>query len=929
MTIRTEELKAYIADASEAFYKVIKDLDVSEIYNADEKVFFTFWKYYNRSTHRATPFGRFAAVSVLPIQVSCTGVSNLVLNEHIIPKYFVDWDNKDVLYQNNAQLIGLSKFLIANSTLYAMDTEWRFYSHQDNNYELSSVKRFDELDFIIKASKKRIGTKALIKMIKDHFSLSTRSITALLTQLIDSQLLWCDRMPNIIGEDYFSRVEYVKKNAKSYIITERQRLMGSYENPFLKHIPDLIHFLNENLPFPENSNLTNFKRIFKQKFDRQIMPISVVFDPELGMDYSGLASSTTDSQFDLFDQIFNSGPEDLKEPLWSSPFLKHIFSKLLGEKSISLDEYSRSQTVHAPQLPNTLSVLYRDNYKAPVIESIGGCTANQMLGRFTLAMKDIEHIATEIAKIEQKANKETLFFDVSYHGERHVDNINRRGQLYDLELSLSGWSMTDDNLALDDIYVGIDEDEIILWSRSLKKRLVPRIPTAYNFNRANLNLYRFFSDLQSQSIRIDLTLRPTTLFPGLSHYSRIHYKGIILSPETWLLPEFIKILTTKGSEELFQAKLLEWIALNQIEHRIKVGNNDQTLTFDLNDVYDISAFTIFCRQNRHTSIYLSEALDDYPGNITDEKERHYRSEILLPIYHQQEIYRKYPFPLKADGHSCNLNERKIYPGNDWIYFEIYAHPLQIDILLSQKINDFISMSANMIKRWFFIRYTENGHHLRLRLQLSQGREAWRIIKNLNDMLKPELALGKVSDIQIKTYFRELERYSAERITLAEHYFYHDSLHVFRVLRNPLNLDILYENALHVINNLLDISFADRGGKMKFVETIAHKFSIEFGLKTSGYKIINQQFNRFMEERRLRTSGQKVLKLQRSYLLSYRLYIDACPDLDAISAFTADAIHLHVNRLFSNAQRKHETILYQYLMKDMKKLRPGQGQTKQS
>ena len=57
------------------------------------------------------------------------------------------------------------------------------------------------------------------------------------------------------------------------------------------------------------------------------------------------------------------------------------------------------------------------------------------------------------------------------------------------------------------------------------------------------------------------------------------------------------------------------------------------------------------------------------------------------------------------------------PGDEWIYIQLYCGELSIDEILR---NQFFSLlkkfkKANIIDKWFFIRYSAPSSHLRLRI----------------------------------------------------------------------------------------------------------------------------------------------------------------------------------------------------------------------
>ncbi len=99
------------------------------------------------------------------------------------------------------------------------------------------------------------------------------------------------------------------------------------------------------------------------------------------------------------------------------------------------------------------------------------------------------------------------FFDIAYQAEKKVDNVNRRKQLYPYELPILTWSESDNPLDLNDLLVTIEQQEVVLKSKKLDKRLLPRIASAYNYTRSDLAVYRFLCDIQSQGILTNLSFK--------------------------------------------------------------------------------------------------------------------------------------------------------------------------------------------------------------------------------------------------------------------------------------------------------------------------------------------------------------------------------------------------------------------------------------
>src|SRR3954470_7267295 len=92
-------LKEMIRESSPSFYQVIADLDVMQLEGANPKIKFSVWKYFNRARFRATPYGSFAAFSLLPIMLYPD--APLMLASAITSHQFVDWKEKDAFTGHN------------------------------------------------------------------------------------------------------------------------------------------------------------------------------------------------------------------------------------------------------------------------------------------------------------------------------------------------------------------------------------------------------------------------------------------------------------------------------------------------------------------------------------------------------------------------------------------------------------------------------------------------------------------------------------------------------------------------------------------------------------------------------------------------------------------------------------------------------------
>jgi len=892
------EFLEIIRGSSPAFYGVLVNTGKPVLEAIDNKIKFSTWKYFNRARYRATPYGNFASFTT--IEVSDNESALLIIDRKMLVHEFIDWKEKD----NYTRDVSLADLFEINSSVYNIDNQYRYLRTRDGIFEISAVNTFDELDTILKLCRAKIRREAIHNVMKNSFGMSIDETNQLLTQMSELQLLFTDQWPNITGEDYFKRIGADSTDpVNTYAIAERKLISGNLNNDRLNYLEDAINFLSRYLPPTVSNDLSDFRKAFLKKFEQKAVPLARAMDLETGIGYGNLGQQDQDQ--DLVD--FFSSKEKAQQPIVNIPFTqlhRFLLNKIINGGIIKLEEFELQEPADTLLTPNTLSVLLHFCGDNVIIESAGGCTANAMLGRFTLASNDIEQFGLKIADIEEQANPGVIFFDIAYQAEKQVDNVNRRKRLYKYELPVLTWSCDNSAIHFDDILVFVREEEIILWSKNYKKRMVPRIASAYNYSRSDLAVYRFLCDLQHQHIKSDINFRLKDFFSGLSHYPRVVYKSVIVSPAMWLVP---KELLKAGKEQ--KIKLLNWLQQQEINFPFKAGNTDQTLCFDPGSAADLDAFFLYWHQYTDPDLYITEALIS-TGVVHDQDGNDYAAQFVVQLGHGDVVYKPYEF-MEYTNNSEPDKESIILPGGDWLYFEIYCHPYRADSMLRNTIKPFLKKNGTSILKWFFVRYQDPKPHVRLRLQLRNEALGYPIMNKLKSILEVDCIKGLISDVQVKTYFRETERYGTGRMPLVEQLFCYDSQYALRLISKKSDTNKLYSSALLFMQELINICVPGINDQIALARIIADSFSHEFDVKQDGFKKLNQSYQEFKSRFNIsETTGQLSTKYKKVFIK----VMDSCESEDQRDKLLADLLHMHINRLFNSDQRTHELILYHYLLK---------------
>jgi len=442
--------------------------------------------------------------------------------------------------------------------------------------------------------------------------------------------------------------------------------------------------------------------------------------------------------------------------------------------------------------------------------------------------------------------------------------------------------------------------------------MVPRIPSAYNYVRSDLAVYRFLCDLQHQQVKSDLNFKMPYFFPDLSFYPRVVYKDAIISPAMWRLPQDLLITGKSGNEEERKAKLLGWLHEKNIGFPFKTGHADQTLCFDPVVSVDLEAFLRYCNQNTRKEIYISEALISNDDRVQDHSGKKYAAQFIASYSHESLVYKPYEF---ANPHEDKEqpNGHTIFPGGEWLYFEIYCHPARTDQILRNPVSLFLKEIRKQIRKWFFIRYDDPKPHIRLRLRLKEPSEAYQIIERLKSLLEPDCTKSLISDIQIKTYYRETERYGANRMELVEQLFFADSKFVLDVLARKIAKDQLYATTLVIMQRLTAFALPDISDQISFVKNMAGHFSAELAMTHETFKKLNQNFQDLKANTNLDVNSPAI-KLPVGLEKVFFKVFSTCKSQDECQKLLADLLHMHINRLFNSDQRSREGILYHYLLK---------------
>jgi len=270
----------------------------------------------------------------------------------------------------------------------------------------------------------------------------------------------------------------------------------------------------------------------------------------------------------------------------------------------------------------------------------------------------------------------------------------------------------------------------------------------------------------------------------------------------------------------------------------------------------------------------------------------------------------------------NMPVRSFMTGSEWLYVKLYCGSNTAEKTLKTIIKPLVQelISTQVIDQWFYIRYTEPEHHIRLRFHNAVNPTFWMVIlEKLHAALKEYELIYK---IQTDTYVREIERYGANTMELSETIFHLDSEAVlncidllegeegenFRWLLSARGTDMLLQDFGYTLPQ-----------KAALLKRIQKHFFEEFGGDKTLQTQLNDKYRQHMRQLSSFLDPQQdaANEIEEATALfnmrseRIRETIRKSPPLDErIPSY----IHMFLNRILLSNQRKHELVIYHFLSK---------------
>ncbi|WP_159477363.1 lantibiotic dehydratase [Dyadobacter sp. 3J3] len=805
------------------------------------------------------------------------------------------------------------------------------------NHEIEAVEAYDFIDELIEnrilvseLEPNVTGASYLDAMIEniallDHTHLLTGHLSSLL-QLLSQQDNRVQMYQNLNEKLDFLGIPTIKKDlvhVDTVALSENNQLSKKTVSTITQQLSRLFVL---NRP-KSNPDLEEFKKRFQDRYQQQEVSLTMALDHQTGIGY-GLQSMLGASYTPMIEELSfpNSQKKQKTQQLewWQNllldkytVFLKNQLSEIeLTDTDLDdLEDFKKNDLVRTSHLPFSFYVLGNLLAKSGEAADQGdflfnlltcsGPSAVNILSRFHEADTMLSEHLIRLTELEEQNSPEVIFAEIVHCPDSGAGNIMTRPVLHRYEIPYMGKASVDKNfqIPVQDLMISIVNEKIILRSKRLNRRIIPRLSNAHNFTKG-LPIYKFLCELQVQDSELNMNW-DWSIFSNQPHLPRVKYKNMIVSRESWLLREhdFKSTLMDSVSEKLKKMGL---------PSKFVIASGDNELLIDTR--ISLSIQILLQEINKNKEIRVFETVFSSDNSLLRQDEARFVNEIVIPLWNTTAA------PLKGISSIIFKKnpQRSFSIGSEWLYFKIYCEEKSSDKLLLL-LHPLISclLEENVVTQFFFVRYQDPAYHLRFRFRGEQQNGFYhQVIDIIKEALEPYVQNGLIYKIQLDTYERELERYGQEQIEICEYLFHLDSMWFLESISSLEDIPdeiARFELSIRRINRLLENSGLALSECVFLMENLKENFFKEFEGNSTLRKQLGMHYRNFknMIDHVFEPDKANINPLLQDTLnrLSENLS-------DRVQYFSilSSLIHMSVNRTFNTKQRAYELILYHCLAK---------------
>jgi class I lanthipeptide synthase len=713
--------------------------------------------------------------------------------------------------------------------------------------------------------------------------------------------------------------------------------------PVIEEIKRGIDLLRSLVPQGSTNSLEAFRERFLLKYGDAEVPLLVLLDEEVGVEYETSGSAVMGDPPLLRGLHFKVQEE--RKVRWGSReqyLLRKLHASVAaGERSISLsDSDVRALSATKRAAPPTAFVVAaavsaaseQALDKGDFTVLVGGCdgpSGAKLLGRFCHGDRDILRLTLDHLQAEELADPSRVFAEIVHDPGGRGGNVVHRPVLRRYEIPCFGRSLagTDREIALADLTVAVRDKRIILRSRRLGAEVIPRLTCAHFVSaRKDLRVYHFLHSLQFQG---EADFLQWNWQPIVAPFlPRIACGRVILSLASWILEkEDLAGLDAPTSRERFRAMRLLRRARG-LPRFIRLADGDNLLTTDLENPLSVEALAHTLAGRRHAR--LLECFPEEDRLIASNSEGHFFHELFVPFIRRADP----PQPVARRPMDTRAEDAFFLPGSEWLQVNVYCSRAACDRILRASVGPLVGRAIRLgaVSRWFFVRYGDPAFHLRLRFNGDPSALREELLPDVHRTFTQLAQGGFISRIQFDTYQPEVGRYGgSEAMRICEDIFHADSvaaLELLGIFAERGDDELPWRAAILGIHAMLDAFHFDLSQRARTLAVLEHDFGARFDLERSqlrhelgaGYRQRRGEVENLLlpggwSDGAAGSVDAALTKRGRALDLAFerlKSLASAGRLRVGLEELAGSLVHMQLNRFLSSAQNAQEVVIYDWM-----------------
>lgn len=570
-----------------------------------------------------------------------------------------------------------------------------YYQNNKRFHQISEVEDSEYLQRILKKSKNGAMLNELAESINCE-DVDSDEAKEFISELIDSQLLTPEFAPATTGNSSFENILDFLKNKKQFeniynqlfdifqdlkridqhppglntkfyhdIIDKLGKINTDYEIKYLfqadmikptktlslnKELVDLvqegIEVLNIFTQDTPINNLTKFKNAFRKKYEDKEVPLLQALDTESGIGFLQNSRSLNGDLNPLIDDIilpeFKSTSQTIEwNIIHSYLFQKYLSAIKQGDYQVTLTDIDivnlKAERKDRNKLPVTISSIVQliklNGEDKIVMESAGGSSAANLLGRFCHTNNEIKEHVAAIKNREEAFYKDKIVAEIVHLPESRTGNILHRPVLHKYEIPyLANSSVKKEQQILpEDIMVSVKNNKVILRSKRLNKEIIPRLTTAHNYSKNALPVYHFLCSMQTQGLKPGVGFNWGPLSDQYPFLPRVCYKNLIFSLAKWNIQKSdVEKLIKIHDDKILLEEIDKWRDSLKMPLWVSIEDGDNELPVKLNNI--LSVKTLISLVKNREKFVLKEFFAEADNMVTKGAEGTFTNEVILSFY---------------------------------------------------------------------------------------------------------------------------------------------------------------------------------------------------------------------------------------------------------------------------------------------------------